>query len=106
MIVTQRAHLRIVANNSVPDVAGAVVKRDVVAFANRMRDRLERCWGGVVLAWGVLLLPFRAAAAVWRFVVGMGVGLVRGVISFFYACLGLAFASIAFYMVYQFVTRY
>lgn len=106
MIVNQRAHLRVVASNSAHEVPRAVVKRDLVAFATRMRDRLERCWEGVVMVWGVLLLPFRAAAAVWRFVVGMGVGLVRGVISFFYACIGVAFASIAFYMVYQFFTRY
>lgn len=79
---------------------------DFAGLARNARLRLAYLVEFVVTAWGVVVLPFRAAAAVWRFIVGVGTAIVSGFISFAFACIGLAAASMAFYMVYQFFTRY
>lgn len=104
--MNQRPHLRVVVSNGDRHAAHAQPGRDFADLARKTRRRIGYLAEFVATAWGVVMLPFRAVAAIWRFIVGVGTAIVRGVISFAFACLGLAVASVAFYMVYQFFTRY
>lgn len=104
--MNQRPRLRVVASNGDRHAAHVQPGRDFADLARKTRRRIGYLVEFAATAWGVVMLPFRAAAAVWRFIVGVGTAIVRGVISFAFACIGLAVASMAFYMVYQFFTRY
>ena len=104
--MNHRSHLRVVVSNGDRNAVTVQPGRDFAALARKTRQRLAYLVEFVVTAWGVVVLPFRAVAAVWRFIVGVGTAIVSGFISFAFACIGLAVASMAFYMVYQFFTRY
>lgn len=104
--MNHRPHLRVVVSNGDRNASTVQPGRDFAGLARNARHRLAYLVEFVVTAWGVVVLPFRAAAAVWRFIVGMGTAIVSGFVSFAFACIGLSVASMAFYMVYQFFTRY
>lgn len=99
----RRSHLRIVVNNnSIRDTDRAAGGRDL---GGQVRNQLARWWACAVYAWGVLVLPFRAIVAVWRFSVGLGLAIVDGAIRFFLAMLGVGVLVLMGYMVHQFIAR-
>jgi len=84
MIVTQRAHLRLVTDTDDP---AEQLPDDRPGF----RDALHLFLTRMLFVWRCLTFPFRAVAALWRAVVAFGIGVVRGAFNAVFAMIGVVF---------------
>ena len=100
------ARIRQTDNTQRTDPVCASAKRDYQVMQQQLRYWLNCMQDCIGFAWGFLMLPFRLIGGAWRFLVGCGIAIVRGVINFCFAGLACAVFGTAFFIVYQTVTHY